>query len=153
MGRGAGFFLLAVQPFKVGDNIGVNVPVAHSNTPFGSSYFEGSCCKVDLRCRSLLYFLPSWLQTRLFFGGGGSVGCLRVLHCPCVATNTITCGGETLGYTQRALNTLCSSIVVCSPPILCQWICISGHWSCCGLPGTRSMFLSCCELVGFLAVF
>lgn len=44
-----GFFLLAVQPFKVGDNIGVNVPVGSAGPAYGSSYFEGNCFKVDLR--------------------------------------------------------------------------------------------------------
>eukprot|EP00884_Botryococcus_braunii_P000444 jgi/Botrbrau1/103/Bobra.0022s0092.1 len=45
----AGFFLLAVQPFKVGDSIGLNVSVGGADASFGNTYFEGNCCKVDLR--------------------------------------------------------------------------------------------------------
>lgn len=44
----AGFFLFAVQPFKLGDR----VAVSYSTPAAGmrSAWFEGTCEKVDLRC-------------------------------------------------------------------------------------------------------
>ena len=44
----AGFFLFAVQPFKLGDRVAVSPP-AGAPSP-AASWFEGICEKVDLRC-------------------------------------------------------------------------------------------------------
>ena len=48
----AGFFLFAVQPFKLGDHISVSYtsPAAASSAS-RSAWFEGTCEKVDLRYR------------------------------------------------------------------------------------------------------
>ncbi|KAL4434780.1 hypothetical protein ABPG77_005307 [Micractinium sp. CCAP 211/92] len=50
----AGFFLMMVQPFRLGDRVGVSLP-AGSPGSFGAggSWFEGVCEKVDLRYTSL----------------------------------------------------------------------------------------------------
>ena len=49
----AGFFLFAVQPFRLGDRIAVHSQVAAGvsagPSPPGSPWFEGICEKVDLR--------------------------------------------------------------------------------------------------------
>jgi Mechanosensitive ion channel len=49
----AGFFLFAVQPFKMGDRVAVSysTPAVAGNGP-SSSWFEGVCDKVDLRWAS-----------------------------------------------------------------------------------------------------
>lgn len=48
---GAGFFLFAVQPFKLGDKVAVTyaTPLSVGGAQ-PSSWFEGTCEKVDLRC-------------------------------------------------------------------------------------------------------
>lgn len=50
LGSLAGFFLFAVQPFKLGDHISVSYtsPAAASSAS-RSAWFEGTCEKVDLR--------------------------------------------------------------------------------------------------------
>lgn len=50
LGGIAGFFLFAVQPFKLGDRISVSYtsPAAASSAS-RSAWFEGTCEKVDLR--------------------------------------------------------------------------------------------------------
>lgn len=47
----AGFFLFAVQPFKLGDKVAVTyaTPLSVGGAQ-PSSWFEGTCEKVDLRC-------------------------------------------------------------------------------------------------------
>lgn len=49
----AGFFLFAVQPFRLGDRIAVHsqaaAGVSAGPSPPGSPWFEGICEKVDLR--------------------------------------------------------------------------------------------------------
>ena len=49
----AGFFLFAVQPFRLGDRIAVHsqaaAGVSAGPSPPGSPWFEGTCEKVDLR--------------------------------------------------------------------------------------------------------
>ena len=46
----AGFFLFAVQPFKLGDHISVSyTSPAAANSASRSAWFEGTCEKVDLR--------------------------------------------------------------------------------------------------------
>ncbi len=47
----AGFFLFAVQPFKLGDRVAVTyaTPLSAGGAQ-PSSWFEGTCEKVDLRC-------------------------------------------------------------------------------------------------------
>ena len=49
----AGFFLFAVQPFKLGDRVSVSTSVSMPGVnggPSGGGWFEGVCEKVDLRC-------------------------------------------------------------------------------------------------------
>ena len=51
----AGFFLFAVQPFKLGDRVAVSYSSpAAAGTPNRSAWFEGTCEKVDLRCAAHL---------------------------------------------------------------------------------------------------
>ena len=52
---GAGFFLFAVQPFKLGDKVAVTyaTPLSVGGAQ-PSSWFEGTCEKVDLRCGAQL---------------------------------------------------------------------------------------------------
>ena len=47
----AGFFLFAVQPFKLGDRVAVTyaTPLSAGGAQ-PSSWFEGTCETVDLRC-------------------------------------------------------------------------------------------------------
>ena len=47
----AGFFLFAVQPFKLGDRVSVSTSVSMSGAGAGpqGAWFEGVCEKVDLR--------------------------------------------------------------------------------------------------------
>ena len=48
---GAGFFLFAVQPFKLGDKVAVTYATPLSvGAAQPSSWFEGTCEKLDLRC-------------------------------------------------------------------------------------------------------
>ena len=51
----AGFFLFAVQPFKLGDRVAVSysTPASGGRAP----WFEGVCEKVDLRCMPAVCFL------------------------------------------------------------------------------------------------
>ncbi|PSC73283.1 Plasma membrane iron permease [Micractinium conductrix] len=50
----AGFFLMMVQPFRLGDLVGVTLPAGQpGGFGAGGSWFEGVCEKVDLRYTSL----------------------------------------------------------------------------------------------------
>ena len=67
LGCCAGFFLFAVQPFKLGDRVAVSysTPASGGRAP----WFEGVCEKVDLRCVPAVCFLS--LSPHQFSSHGG----------------------------------------------------------------------------------